>query len=261
MEPFRYADRWALVTGASSGIGEAFARALAARGMHVLLAARSADRLEALARELAAAHRVQAIALPTDLAADGGAASLWARAAQGRTVDLLVNNAGFGLQGDFDQLAPERQLEMVRVNDLALVDLCLRALPAMRGRGGGVINVASVVGFVPVPGFATYAASKAFVLSLTESLWEEQRHHGVRVLALCPGSVPTRFQEVAGSRVAGVGVRTPEQVVEAALHGLDAGAAVVVPGLPNQLAAAAPRLVPRTLVPRAAGFFRRRLQH
>lgn len=261
MEPFRYEGRWALVTGASSGIGEAFARALAARGMHLLLAARNEGRLEALAAELAAAYGVQAIAMPADLAAEGGAAALWARASAGRAIELVVNDAGFGLQGAFDELPAERQLEMVRVNDLALLELCLRALPPMRARGGGgVINVSSVVGFVAVPGFATYAASKAFVLSLSESLWEEQRHHGVRVLALCPGSVPTGFQQVAGSKVAGLGARTPAQVVEAALHGLDAGLPVVVPGLPNRLAAGAPRLLPRSWIPRAAGFFRRRLQ-
>ncbi len=260
MEPFRYEGRWALVTGASSGIGEAFARALAARGMNVLLAARRAELLEALASELARKHGVQALALPADLAV--GAADLWARACADRDIDLVVNNAGFGLEGDAVELPIDRQLEMVRVNDLALLELCLLALPGMRARGrGGVINVSSIVGFVPVPGFATYAASKAFVLSLSESLWEEERHHGVRVVALCPGSVPTGFQGVAGSKVAGAGVRTPEQVVDAALHGLEAGAPTVVPGLPNQFAATAPRLFPRSLVTRVAGYVRSRIKN
>ncbi|WP_373046152.1 SDR family NAD(P)-dependent oxidoreductase [Vulgatibacter sp.] len=262
MDPFRYENRWALVTGASSGIGAAFAWALATRGMHLLLAARRAERLEALAAELSAAHGIEAIPLPCDLAEPAAPRLLWERASAGREIHLLVNDAGFGLQGRFDESPLERQLEMVRVNDLALTELCGRALPPMRARGaGGVINLGSVVGFLPVPGFAVYAASKAYVLTLSEALWEESRHDGVRVLALCPGGVGTEFQAVAGSDLpaGGLGVLSPDQVAEAALHGLDRGVPVVVPGLANRAAAAAPRLLPRSWITRTSGWFRRRV--
>ena len=251
---WEYRGRWALVTGASAGIGEAFARALAARGMNVALAARREDRLRVLADELARAHRVRTLALPADLGAQGAAEALWREAADGREIHLLVNNAGFGLKGPFTELAMERQAEMVRVNCIAPLELSHLALRHMRGRGGGIVNVASVAGFQPIPLMATYAASKAFLLSFSEALTDEAREHGVRVVVVNPGPVKTEFQTVAGTEVRdrAPGVRTAEQVVEAALAGLEAGERSVTPGFFNRLSTTAVRIAPRSIVIRAA---------
>ena len=251
---WQYRDRWALVTGASAGIGEAFAHALAARGMHLVLTARREDRLRDLAPRLSDAHGVQTATVALDLAEPGAAERLWARAAEGRVIHLLVNNAGFGAQGRFDEIPRGRQVEMVQLNCTALLELCQLALPALRGRGdGGIINVSSIAAFQPVPSLATYAASKSFVLSLSQALWSESRDAGVRVLALCPGRTPTEFQEVAGTGSAegAFGYRTPAQVVEAGLHALERGSHTVVPGTENLLATWLVRLLPRSALTRA----------
>ena len=253
--PFAYRDRWALVTGASSGIGEVFARELAARGMHVVLCARSADRLVELARELQRAHGVQAHVVPADLARPGAAAHAWADASAGREIHLLVNNAGFGLHGRFDLLPRERQAEMVALNCTALLELAHLALTDMvPRRRGAVINVGSLVAFQPVPFMATYAATKAFVLSLSESLSNEFRESGVRILALCPGPTPTGFQAVAGTRVkeGQPGYLTAEAVVRAGLAALEAGRSHVVPGLFNRVGATVTRMLPLAAAARLA---------
>jgi hypothetical protein len=261
-ERWEYRGRWALVTGASSGIGAAFARELARRGMHVALAARREDRLRALADEVASAHRVHTLVLPADLGAPGAAGELWSRAAEGRDIHLLVNNAGFGLKGAFHELPLDRQAEMVRVNCIAPLELAHHALGQMRGRGGGIVNVASIAGAQPIPLIATYAATKAFLISLSEALAAESADAGVRVVTVNPGPVKTEFQAVAGTEVRdrSPGVRTPEQVVDAALHALDAGRTTVTPGLANRLAMAAVRVAPRGLVIRAAKAVMRRLR-
>ncbi|MDQ3557128.1 MAG: SDR family NAD(P)-dependent oxidoreductase, partial [Gemmatimonadota bacterium] len=210
MPPWEVRNRWALVTGASSGIGEAFARALAARGAKLVLTARRADLLRSLADELADVHGIRAEAVPEDLAESGAPRRVWERATACGPIHLLVNNAGFGLQGRFDALPRERQREMVGLNCGALLELAHLALPGMRSRGeGGIVNVASIAGFQPIPGFATYAASKAFVIALSQAIREENRGAGVRVVVLCPGPVPTGFQEVAGTsrRLGSVGMR------------------------------------------------------
>ena len=252
---WEYRGRWALVTGASSGIGAAFARELARRGMHVALAARREDRLRALAAELSATHRVRALVLPADLGKPGAAGVLWEAATDGRELHLLVNNAGYGLKGRFDELPLDRQAEMVRVNCLALLELSHFALRDMRARhAGGIVNVASIAGYQPIPMLATYAASKAFVVTLTEALAEEARGSGVRVVTLNPGPVATEFQSVAGTRVneKTLGIRTPEEVVADALKALEAGSRTVTPGLVNRLATYAVRVAPRGPVIRAA---------
>jgi uncharacterized protein len=253
-QPWRYQDRWALVTGASAGLGEEFARQLAERGMNLVISARRLDRLSALASELAQRHAVEVIAAPADLARPGAAAELWARATDGRDVHLLVNNAGFGAQGDFHQVPRERQVEMVQLNCTALLELAHLALAGMRERGdGGIVNVASIAAYQPVPTLATYAASKAFVLSLSEALWSENVGTGVRVLALSPGRTPTEFQGIAGtgSTEGAFGLRTPQQVVAAGLRALERGRPSIVPGLENHLAAWLVRLVPRSALTRA----------
>ncbi|HYH78994.1 MAG TPA: SDR family oxidoreductase, partial [Longimicrobium sp.] len=251
-------------TGASAGIGEAFARELARRGMNLALAARREDRLRALAEELSRTHRVRALALPADLGDDGAAAALWEHAAAGRDIHLLVNNAGFGLKGAFTELPLARQAEMVRVNCIAPLELAHLALRHMRGRGGGggIVNVASIAGYQPIPLMATYAASKAFVITLSEALAEEARDAGIRVVTLNPGPVKTEFQVVAGTEVRerAPGIRTPEQVVEAALHGLEAGGRTVTPGLLNRVATTAVRIAPRSWVLRGAKVIMRKLR-
>ena len=254
---------WALVTGASSGMGDAIARALAARGMSVLLAARRAERLRELAVELRREYRVDAEAIPADLGKPAAAGVLWIEATDGREIHLLVNNAGFGLKGRFDALSLDRQAEMVRLNCTALMELTHLALPGMRERrAGGIVNVSSVAAFQPVPDLAVYAASKAFVLSLTQAVAEESRGSGVRVLALCPGPVATGFQEVAGTQVTGrtPGIMTAEEVAEATLRALEAGDDTVVPGALNRLGTIAGRMFPRSLVVRAAKTVMRKMR-
>lgn len=252
---FGYRGRWALVTGASLGIGAAFARALAARGMDLVLCARSEDRLHALADELRAAHGIRTHVVAADLARPGAAEDAWTQASEGRVIHLLVNNAGFGLHGRFDALPRDRQREMVALNCTALLELAHLALGEMRPRGaGGILNVASVVAFQPVPWMATYAATKAFVLSLTQALAEECRGTGVRVLCVSPGPTPSGFQAAAGTHVdAGQpGYLLPADVVDAALAALDAGRTRVVPGAMNRLASVFGRLLPLGAVTRVA---------
>ena len=244
---WEYHGRWALVTGASMGIGEAFARALAARGMDVVLCARSADRLQALAREIQAEHGVRAAVVAADLAQPGAPADAWARASQGRDIHLLVNNAGFGLHGRFESLPLDRQSEMVALNCTAVLELAHLALGPMRARGaGGIINVASIVGFLPVPWMAAYAATKAFVLSLSQSLAEENRGSGLRILCVSPGPTPSGFQAVAGTTVreSQPGYLQPAEVVESSLAALEAGRTHVEPGMMNRLATVFGRLLP-----------------
>lgn len=251
MIAWSYRGKWSLVTGASAGLGAEFARQLAARGMSLVLSARRAERLETLAGELRRRAGVEVLVEPADLAVPGEPRRLWEAASKGRQIDLLVNNAGFGAQGRFDQVQVERLAEMVQVNCTALLELAHSALLPMRERGnGGIINVASIAASQPVPLIATYAASKAFVLSLSESLWAENRAAGVRVLALCPGRTPTEFQGVAGTGdpTGSWGVREPEAVVAAALAGLEKGALSVVPGLENKLSTLAGRIVPRRVL-------------
>ncbi len=220
----------ALVTGASSGIGEQFARQLATRGWNLVLVARRADRLERLAAELPTDAQV----VPCDLAKDAG--QLADRVAElGTEVGLLVNNAGFGTSGPFAAHDASRDVEQIRVNCEAIVTLCHAFLPAMLERQrGGIINVASTAGMQPLPYESVYAATKAFAVSFTDALHTELRGSGVRVLAVNPGPVPTEWQEVAGYDAGRVGVvpgQIPaEQVVREALVAFDGGRRSLIPG-------------------------------
>jgi uncharacterized protein len=227
----------ALVTGASSGIGAALASELASRGHAVTLVARREERCHSLATELAAKHSVDAEVIACDLADPSERERLVAELDQrGRSIEVLVNNAGFGSRGDFATSDTERMLGMVRVNIEAVVDLTGRLLPGMLARGrGAVINVASMAAFQPLPGSAVYAASKAFVLSFSESLRTEVRNRGISVTALCPGPVRTEFPEVAGmgdaeARTPEVFWASPEDVAREAVDGAARGKRVVVPG-------------------------------
>ena len=248
----RYHGRSALVTGASSGIGEAFARALAARGMALLLAARSEERLRTVAGAVAARHGVRVETVSIDLAErDAPGRLLEIADERGFEPDLLVNNAGVGVLAPFTEVPLERQLEMVRLNIEALVALTALYLPRMLARrAGGVINLASTAALQPVPYLAVYAASKAFVLSFSEGLWAETRRHGVRVVAVTPGPVSdTRFGERAEMRTAFAEFRSipREEVVAAALDALDRHRPSVVPGLTSSLGARFVGLIPRRL--------------
>jgi len=245
----------ALVTGASSGIGSAFAGALAARGLDIVLVARSGDRLVELARRLTAAHGVRAEVVVADLGQPGAADQVRAEVERrGLTVDVLVNNAGFATHGPFETLDPARDREEVAVNVGAVVDLAHAFLPGMAARGrGALVNVASTAAFQPVPWMAVYGATKAFVLSFSEALAEEYRGRGVRVLALCPGATATAFFDVVGSEAAVGDLRTPEQVVATAMRALDRGRPVAVDGARNALVAQLPRFLPRALTARVAG--------
>jgi short-subunit dehydrogenase len=220
----------ALVTGASSGIGEQFARQLAARGHDLVLVARRADRLESLAADLPTEARVVACDLTTN------AASLAGRVGElGVEVDLLVNNAGFGTSGPFLEHDPGRDAEQVRLNCEAVVTLCHAFLPGMVDRRrGGVINVASSAGFQPIPYESVYAASKAFAVNFTDALHTELRGSGVRVMAVNPGPVPTEWQQVAGYGEERTGVVpgeiSAEQVVRESLEAWDRGKRSVIPG-------------------------------
>jgi len=243
----------ALITGASAGLGVEFARQLSEQGHRLVLVARRKDRLEALAKELGNAR-----AVTIDLSKSGSAAKLLADLeAAGEQVEILVNNAGFGLIGRFAELDPKRERQMIDVNVGALTDLCRAVAPGMiKRKSGAILNVASTAAFQPGPKMAVYFATKAFVLSFTEALHEELKPHGVKVTCLCPGPTRTEFGEVAGFGGNGafdkVAMEAGE-VVEAGLKGMDRNRAVIVPGLVNKIGAISTRFAPRSVVRKIAG--------
>ena len=249
----------ALITGASMGIGEAFADALSARGYDLVLVARSGDALERVAARARAAHGVRAEVLTANLE-DPAALARFADDVDARlgAVELLVNNAGYGAHGVFEALGA-RNLGQIRLNIEALVALTHRFAPAMLERGrGGIINVGSTASFQPVPYMAVYGATKAFVLSFSEALAEEFRGRGVHVLALCPGVTKTNFFRTAGGGDQAGRARTAAQVVATALRAYDRRAAYVVDGTSNRMLAFLPRLFPRGLVAKVAGSLMKR---
>lgn len=246
----------ALVTGASTGIGAEFARRLAADGHDLILVARSMDRLTAVAREIQDRYRVHVEIIALDLSLPDAAERLWAETeGRGCTVEILVNNAGFGLHGDVHDAEPQRLEEMVRLNCATIVGLTARYLPGMRERGKGmIVNIASTAAFQPVPHMATYGASKAFVLSFTEALWSENRDHGVRVLAVCPGATDTAFFDVAGEAAAAGRKRTTAQLLDATMRALRSEQPSFVDGAAARFVArVVTRLLPRRTLIEVAG--------
>jgi len=246
-------NKVALVTGASAGLGVEFARQLSKRGHRLVLAARRKERLEELAKKLGNAR-----AVAIDLSKANAALKLMDDlTANGETVDLLVNNAGFGLIGQFAELDAKRERQMIDLNAGVLTDLCRAVAPDMiERRSGGIINVASTAAFQPGPKMAVYFATKAFVLSLTEALHEELKPHGIKVSCLCPGPTRTEFGDVAGFGGNGLFDRVAmnaAEVVETGLKGLDSNHAVVVPGWTNKVVAASTRFAPRPIVRKIAG--------
>ena len=243
------------MTGASSGIGADMARELAARGHDLALVARREDRMRELAEELAERHAVRAETFGCDIAEPEGRARLIGEVAErGLTVEILINNAGFGSGGAFHALDGEGETGMVRTNVEAVVALTSAWLPGMvERRRGAVLNLASLIAFQPVPFQATYGATKAFVLSFTQAVHEEVRGTGVTITALCPGPVRTEFGESGG--FGGADDRIPsfmwldsETVARAGIEGLEKGDRVVVPGVVNRLGALSGHYMPRALL-------------
>jgi hypothetical protein len=246
--------RAALITGASSGIGEAFANALAAQGLDLILVARSEHKLKTLARQLAEVYARRVEVVTADLGLAGAADKVHkAAAALDMDVGLLVNNAGFGTVGTFHKLDAVRERDEILLNAAAVVDMTRAFLPAMvEARRGGIINVASMAAFQPLPYMSVYAATKAFVLAFSEGVRGEVRGRGVNVLCVCPGPVDTPFFEATGSAklrssVPRATMMTAEDVVTASLKAFKAGRGVVVPGLGNKLVSIGTRFVPREI--------------
>ncbi|MEU0544775.1 SDR family oxidoreductase [Nocardia sp. NPDC005978] len=258
-----HSGKTALVTGASFGIGAAYAAALAARGDDLVLVARSVARLESLAAELRTRHGVRVEVIGQDLAHPDAATLVTDELTRrGLTIDTLINNAGFGSAGRFEELPAESEHDQLMVNVVALAGLTRLLIPGMLDRGAGeVVNVASTAGFQPSPYFATYASGKAFVLNFSLALWSEYSDRGVKVLAVCPGPTETQFFDVVGTRKAAIGapMGNVDQVVRATLRALDRNQGYVVPGIGNFASAHLLPRRPRTLVTRIAKFATRQV--
>jgi short-subunit dehydrogenase len=258
MAGFRGRGGAALVTGASAGIGLELARLLAARGMDLIVVARSVENLRILARQLAQQHRIKVIPVPVDLARPDAAVALpEAFRTVDLTVDLLVNNAGIGVYGAFGNQGIEREAEMIRLNTVAPALLAGMFLPGMiRRRHGRILNIASTAGFAPVPWLATYSATKAHLIAWTHALDVELRGTGVRASVCCPGTVATKFLEVSGAAALRAN-RFPEasaaQVAKECLRGLDHGRRVIVVGGLNRMHRLAAFLTPTSWATEIAG--------
>lgn len=248
-------NRVTLITGASSGIGEEFARRLANDGHDLVLVARSEKLLHELCDELMLKHKITAHYVVLDLSKPGSEEVLFAETEKhGMQVEWLINNAGFGSVGDFAQLPADRELEMIDLNVRSLVALTHKYLVPMRERSHGtIINVSSAASFQPIPFMATYAATKAFVSSFSEAIAEENRPFGIRILALCPGSTNTNFFAASNidRPIQVKGQQTVQQVVDTALRALKKGKSKVVSGLANKVGATLGTHVPHRLSTRA----------
>jgi uncharacterized protein len=251
-----------LITGASSGLGVGFARAYAARGENLILVARRADRLQALASELSAKHGITAIPLSTDLTEAGAIARLQLEIEDtGLTVTRLINNAGYGLRGAFADMDGPSQARMVDLNCRAVVEMCHAVLPQMQQAGeGGILNIASTAAFQPGPWMAVYYASKAFVLSFSEALHHELRDQNIHVSALCPGPTRTEFFDLADMTDTALSrymAGDAGKVVRDGMRALDRNSAVAVSGVLNAAIAGSIRFTPRPLARRIAGVLQR----
>ena len=248
-------DAFALVTGASRGLGMAFARELAARHQNLVLVARSLEPLNALASELRHSNSVSVVTLQMNLASPGAGQRLAQALSDGNLpINLLVNNAGFGLRGEFRTLELRRQLEMLHLNNEAVVELTYGLLPSMlEQRYRGIINVSSTAGFQPIPYASLYAATKAFVTTFSLALEQELRAHNVTVVTICPGRLRANESSVSAQassgRWAGAS-QTHVEVVQDALRTLEKGGGLTVPGALNKFTVFAQRLIPRRLIPR-----------
>jgi len=256
----KWQGKWALVTGASPGIGVALATQLAAGGTHLVLTARRRERLEELARKLTNANGIRTEIVAADLTQPDAPGKIFGFTKEkGIAVEVLINNAGFGQYGELAQVETQRLLDMVQVNCTAVVHLTRLYLPDMiLRRQGDILILASTASFQAVPYISTYAATKAFDLLFAEGLAEEMKPHGIRVCALCPGSTESEFHAVAGQeKFTSDHPETAEKVARTGLEALAAGKSYVISGLGNYLGAQSQRIVPRSMVTRiAARMFR-----
>ena len=244
-------NQTALITGSSGGIGEDFAVAFAKRKANLILVARREDKLAQLrTRLLEMSPGITVDVIPADLAVPGSAEQLAAKVKDlGRSVDILINNAGVGNHGDFVTQSIAENAAQIQLNCVTLVELTGLFMPAMtKAKRGLVINVASTAAFQPTPGMAVYGATKAFVLSFTEALWQESKSSGVRVFALCPGATETEFFARTGQEFLTSGRQTSQQVVDTAMAAIDKSDPTVISGLKNTLLASAYRFTPRKLM-------------
>jgi short-subunit dehydrogenase len=252
-------EGFALITGASRGLGMSFARALAARHCSLVLVARSAEPLQALANELRRSTSVSVVAIQADLSIPGAGQILTEQLSNNEIpVELLVNNAGFGLRGEFRDLSIVRQLEMLRLNNQAIVELTYSLLPKMlERRQKGIINISSAAGFQPIPFASVYSATKAFLTTFSLALEQELRSAGVSVVTVCPGRLHKNGNDESGQHARGkCGMyQSPDEVVEDALQLLANGGGLTVPGALNKFSVFAQRLIPRRLVPRLVAQF------
>ncbi len=249
-----YSGQTALVTGASSGLGVEFARYLAARGANLVLVARRTDRLKKVAADLKSDFEIDVTVIARDLSKPRAGTTLISDInRRGIQLDVVINNAGFGTYGPLTGEDPDRIADEVSLNVGAVVDITRGVLPAMvQLDRGTLINVASTAAFQPLSNFATYAATKAFVLSFTEAVWGETERTGVRVLALCPGATATEFFDVAGSEASTGKMASPTMVIEKAFEALKAGRPSVITGAGNSFAPFLMRFFSRTFVIRTA---------
>ena len=251
----------ALITGASVGIGETFARELAARNTDLVLVARSQDKLDKLATQLSSKHQVKTLVIVQDLTEPNAGKIVFDRVqAEGLTIDLLINNAGFGDYGAFSDRPLDKMLAMVQLNIKAVVELTGLFLPLMQARrDGAIVNLSSIAGFQPIPYMSVYAASKAFVLSFSEALWAENKDLGVKVMAVCPGPTESKFYDRAefpesASVLNSMTMASSQKVVRDSLKALDKQQSnAVVGGFPNQIIVNLPRFIPRDLLVNVVG--------
>lgn len=246
-----------LITGASSGIGEEFARRLAAEGHDLVLTARSEIALHELCDELMLKHKIMAHYIVADLTKHEAEGYIFEETEKHKfEIDWLVNNAGFGAYGDFANVDLDKQTGMIELNIRSLVALTHRYLPGMRERRSGVIiNVSSAAGFQPLPYMAVYAATKSFVTSFSEAIAEENREYGIQIMALCPGSTKTNFFKAASmdNPIHAKGQQTVDEVVDTALRGIRQGRTRIISGLTNYITATAVNVVPNKLITRMMG--------
>ncbi|WP_170295494.1 SDR family NAD(P)-dependent oxidoreductase [Chengkuizengella sediminis] len=249
-----YKNKTALITGASSGIGEVFANKLAGQGMNLILVARSEQKLEELAKQYHDKYGVKTYVIVSDLSKENAGKEVKKVVEElNLHVDMLINNAGFGQVGSFIYNDLEQAHGQIMVNVSALVDMTyLFAADMEKKREGAIINLASTAAFQPLPKMAVYGATKAFVLSFSEALWSELKPKGVKVLAVCPGATATNFFEVSGGFGA-KNMRTSEQVVDTAMKALKKGKSYAIDGVGNYFVANLPRFFPRQLITKIAG--------
>ena len=247
-------NQTALITGASSGIGLNFSHKYAEAGHDVILVARSVSKLQSLSAELESKYKIKAHVIPSDLSQPGSVKALYIQVKElGLEVDVLINNAGFGLFGEFEKTELSKELDMIQVNITALTELSKYfGADMVERRKGQILNVASTAAFQPGPLMAVYYATKAYVLSLTEALANEWEQYGIKVMALCPGATKTGFRDTADlqeSKLFQSGVMSVENVVEEAYKQMsDKGKVIIIPGLRNKILAKSIRFMPRKMV-------------